>query len=80
MLDMKKLKGLVGQLNQMLSEADGEVVAEKEQYARPDDQGEESDGDDAAEDMSEGESDDVEDPKMKAKMMALMLKKKMGGA
>lgn len=77
---MKKLKGLVGQLNQMLSEADGEVVAEKEQYARPDDQGEESDGDDASEEMSEGESDDGEDPKMKAKMMALMLKKKMGGA
>lgn len=75
MLDIKKLKGLVGQLNAMLSEADSAVFEEKEQYSREDDQGEESD----SEEMDEsGESEDGEDPKMKAKMMAMMLKKKMG--
>jgi hypothetical protein len=68
MMDMKKLKGLVEQLSAMVSESDSEVVEEKEQYAREDDEGDMSDGEDA----SEG--------KMKAKAMAAMLKKKMEGA
>ncbi len=64
MKNLSKLKGLVGQIHEMLSEVDEEVFDEKEQYARPDDEGEEHDGEDA-------------DEGMKAKAAAMMLKKKM---
>lgn len=64
MKNLSKLKGLVGQIHEMLSEVDEEVVDDKMQYSREDDQGEDSDGDDA-------------DEGMKAKAAAMMLKKKM---
>ena len=63
-MDLKKLKSLVGEMHKMLCEQDEDVYEDKEQYARPDDEGEEHDGDDA-------------DEGMKAKAAAMMLKKKM---
>jgi len=66
-MDLKKIKGMVAELYQALHADDAEVIDEKKQYSRDDDEGEEHDGEDA---------DDGKAMGMKA--MAAMLKKKMG--
>lgn len=67
MKDMKRFKELIGELHKMCSEEDAEVIDDKQQYARDDDQGEKSDGEDA----STGGN-------FKVKSMAALMKKKMG--
>lgn len=68
MKDMKKLKQMAKDLYEALHADDSEVIDEKQQYSRDDDQGEESDGEDARVGNN-----------YKVKSMAAMLKKKMQG-
>lgn len=68
MKDMNKVKQMVKDLYDVLHADDQKVVDEKSQYARPDDQGAESDGEDA----ETGNN-------YKVKAISALMKKKMQG-
>lgn len=70
MKELVKIKKLVGELSALLEGVGGDMP---EQYARPDDQGEEHDGEDA-----EQKEMPSEDGDMKKKLMVAKLKKMMG--